>query len=447
MLAGMSEDFRSAAESERAQMVADLTELVAIPSVSSLVSHRDDVSRSAHRVAELLQAAGCPDVQVITEGTSPAVIGRCPAPAGQPTVCFYAHHDVQPVGNESDWETQPYELTEQDGRLFGRGAADDKAGVAVHVAMQRLFNGRPPVGVTFMIEGEEEIGSPHMADFLKTYGEELQADAYVIADSGNWAVGEPGFTTTLRGVCDCVVEVATLGHAVHSGEFGGAAPDALTALCRLLATLHTDDGSVAVEGLKTSVDFDVDYPEARFRAESSLLDGVDVLGTGTLPERLWSGPSVTVIGIDAPSVEEASNTLHPTARAKVSLRVPPGMAATEALALLRRHLETHAPWGAKVTVTDGSTGDPAIISVDSPIAQTALEAYGESFGHPVRLLGQGGSIPLTNELHEHYPNATILVTAVADPDSRMHSPNESVNLNDMVSTVQAQAELLWRLRK
>ncbi len=434
---------RVAAEVPRA--LDDVVRLVAIPSVSSMPEHRADVQRTADAVADLLRDAGCPDVRVLAAGGQPAVVGRWPAPPGAPTVCLYAHHDVQPVGDPDVWRTPGFEATVRGERLYGRGAADDKGGIGVHLAALRAFDGRPPVGVTVFVEGEEEIGSPSLRSFIATYTELLRADAYVICDSGNWDVGVPAFTTTLRGVCDCVVEVATLDHAVHSGQFGGVVPDALTTLCRLLATLHHDDGSVAVAGLSTGEAADLEYPADRLKAESGVLDGVQYLGTGSVVERIWAKPAITVIGIDAPSVAIASNTLFPSARAKVSLRVAPGQRAEHALDRLVDHLESHAPWGARVTVTRGSAGDPGVLPLSGPVAEAATAAFSEAFGVPPVSIGQGGSIPMAADFQHTYPDATILLTAVGDPDSRAHGPNESLHLGDFAKAALAEALLLQRL--
>lgn len=422
----------------------DVIRLVAIPSVSSQPEHFADVDASARAVADHLVELGCPDVRIVAEGGRPAVIGRFEGPAGAPRVCLYAHHDVQPVGDAAIWETPGFEATVKGDRLYGRGAADDKGGIGVHLAALRAL-GDLPVGVTVFVEGEEEYGSPSLGAIIAAHTELLRADAYVITDSGNWDVGVPAFTTTLRGVCDCVVEVQTLDHAIHSGQFGGIVPDALTTLCRLLATLHHDDGSVAVGGLATAPDSDLVYPEERLKAESGVLDGVSYLGKGSVVSRVWSQPSITVIGIDAPSVADASNTLFPTARAKVSLRVAPGQRASQALDALVAHLEANAPWGARVTVTRGSAGDPGVLPVEGPIADAATAAFTEAYGVAPVHMGQGGSIPMAADFQRQFPDATILLTAVCDPDSRMHGPNESLHLGDFAKAALAEALFLARL--
>jgi acetylornithine deacetylase/succinyl-diaminopimelate desuccinylase-like protein len=302
---------------------ADLEALVRIPSVSALPEHADDVQRSADATAELFRAEGF-DVELLTAGDGPpAVVATKAGPEGAPTVLLYAHHDVQPVGDPAAWESEPFEPTERGDRLYGRGAADDKAGIAAHLAAVRAFGDDLPVTVTLLVEGEEEVGSPNLERFLAEHRERLRADVIVIADSANWDIGVPALTTSLRGLVDCFVEVRTLDHAVHSGLWGGAVPDAVTSLCRLLATLHDEQGDVAVEGLFSGPADDVDYPLDRLRAESGIADGVELIGTGSVVERLWTKPAVAVIGFDATATKDASNTLIPLARAKVSVRIAP----------------------------------------------------------------------------------------------------------------------------
>ncbi|MGO4957427.1 dipeptidase [Luteococcus sp. Sow4_B9] len=439
---------RSAVDSVLPQLRADLQELVRVESVSSLPEKSDEVRRSAELVAEKLRELGCPDVKVVAEDGHPAVIAHFPAPDGQPTICLYSHHDVQPTGDPGLWATPPFDLTERDGRLYGRGSNDDKAGIAVHLGALRAFQGKPPVGVTLFIEGEEEIGSPSLARLIEKYHDELVSDVFVICDATNWEAGQPSFTTTLRGVADCVVELRTLDHALHSGGFGGVVPDALTAICRLLATLHDEQGNVAIEGLKTSEAPDLDYPEDRLRAESGLLDGVHWIGDGSAVARLWNKPACTVLAIDCTRVADASNTLAPVARAKVSLRVAPGDDASSALDALVAHLERNAPWGAQVTVTRGETGDPGIVPLEGELAETARGAFRDAWDgtEPVQV-GCGGSIPMISDFQRAFPAAQVLVTAVADPDGRPHGIDESQDLTDLQKACLAEALLLARMAR
>jgi acetylornithine deacetylase/succinyl-diaminopimelate desuccinylase-like protein len=396
-------------------------------------------------VAKLLQEAGFDDVQIVSEGGAPAVIARHPAPPGAPTVLLYAHHDVQPEGDHTQWDSPPFVPTERDGRLYGRGSADDKAGIATHLAAFRAHDGGPPVGVTVFVEGEEESGSPSLPALLATYRDALACDVIVIADSDNWSVDVPSLTVSLRGLCDCVVEVATLDHGLHSGLWGGVVPDALSVLVRLLASLHHDDGSVAVEGLHEDTAAEVDYSPQRVREEAGLLDGVQEIGSGSVPQRLWAKPAVTVVGIDTTSIDKASNTLIPRARAKVSMRVAPGGDAHQHLAALTRHLEQHTPWGAQVTVTPGDVGQPYAIDASGPVYDAARDAFRQAWSSEPVHTGVGGSIPFIAEFAASFPSATILVTGVEDPATQAHSVNESLHLGVLERAAVAEALLLANL--
>ena len=435
---------------------ADLENLVRIESVWADPARRSEVQRSAEAVAMLLSEAGFGDVRIVAEGGAPAVIARHPAPAGAPTVLLYAHHDVQPEGDRSQWMSPPFEPTERDGRLYGRGTADDKAGIATHLAAFRGHNGNPPVGVTVFVEGEEESGSPSLGRLLSAHRDLLAADVIVIADSDNWSTDTPSLTVSLRGLADCVVEVATLDHGLHSGMWGGVVPDALTVLVRLLAGLHDEDGNVAVAGLHVDERLredrngearavEVHYTPQRVRSDTGLLDGVHEIGSGSVAQRLWAKPAITVIGIDATPVAQASNTLIPRARAKISMRVAPGGDAAEHLAALTRHLERHAPWGAQVTVMPGDIGEPYAIDASGPVYDAARDAFREAWGSDAVDVGVGGSIPFIAAFAEAFPDAKILVTGVEDPDTQAHSINESLHLGVLERAATAEALLLDRL--
>ena len=426
-------------------MRADLEDLVRIESVWADVNRRSEVHRSADAVSKLFSGAGFGDVRIVAEGGAPAVIARHPAPAGAPTVLLYAHHDVQPEGDTAQWVSSPFTPTERDGRLYGRGTADDKAGIATHLAAMRAFAGNPPVGLTVFVEGEEESGSPSLGALLAAHRDLLAADVIVIADSDNWSTDVPSLTVSLRGLADCVVEVATLDHGLHSGMWGGAVPDALSALVRLLASLHDDDGNVAVAGLHESTAAAVDYPPERVREDTGLLDGVSEIGSGSVPQRLWAKPAITVIGIDTTPIASSSNTLIPTARAKVSMRVAPGGDASAHLAALTRHLEQHAPWGARVTVTPGDVGQPYAINASGPVYDAARAAFRQAWGTDAIDMGVGGSIPFIAEFADAFPDAKILVTGVEDPATQAHSINESLDLGVLERAATSEALLLEAL--
>jgi acetylornithine deacetylase/succinyl-diaminopimelate desuccinylase-like protein len=424
----------------------ELEALVRIQSVWDDPARRPEVHRSAAAVADLFERVGFAEVDVVSRGGAPAVIARHPAPEGAPTVLLYAHHDVQPEGDPAQWSSPPFEPTERDGRLFARGAADDKAGIAAHVGAFLAHGGSPPVGVTVFVEGEEESGSDSLPDLLAAYREELRADVIVIADSANWDIGVPGLTTTLRGLANCVVELRTLDHSVHSGMWGGVVPDALTAMARLLCTLHDDAGDVAVEGLRRGTASALEYPLDRLRAESGLAAGVELIGTGSVVERLWAKPAISVLGIDAPRVDGASNTLVPMARASVSMRVPPGSNSLEARAALMRHLEQHAPWGAQVSVIPGDVGEPYVVQAEGPAYDVVRSCFRDAWDgtEPVDV-GVGGSIPFISLFADTYPDAAILVTGVEDPDTRAHGTDEGLHLAEFTRVCVAEALLLERL--
>ncbi|HMM95853.1 dipeptidase [Phycicoccus sp.] len=426
------------------QVRADLEALTRIPSVSLDAFDQAHVEASAEATAALLRAEGLA-VEIVREGGRPAVIGHRPGPPGSRTVMLYAHHDVQPPGDESLWESAPFEPTERDGRLYGRGAADDKAGIMAHVAALRAHGDDLPVGVTIFVEGEEEIGSDSLPTILERHGEKLRADAIVLADSGNWDIGEPALTTTLRGMIRAVITVSTLDHGVHSGMFGGAVPDALMVLVRLLAALHDDEGSVAVPGLKEGVASDLDYDEERLRRESGLLDGVHPIGSGSLLTRMWTKPSLTTIGIDAPTIATSSNTLVPTAAAKVSMRIAPDEHDLDAFERLREHVLAHVPWGARVEVELDERGLGFAADADGPVYDQARAAFEDAWGVAPVDIGVGGSIPFVAAFAEQFPEAAILVTGVEDPDARAHGANESLHLGEFETVCLAEALLLARL--
>ncbi|UVJ37819.1 dipeptidase [Arthrobacter sp. CJ23] len=449
------EALRQAVNSSFDRTVASLKDLVAIPGIAWPSFDPAQLERSADAVAELVRAAGIEDVQILRcdkeDGTpgGPAVVARRQAAPGKPTILLYAHHDVQPPGDSALWESEPFTAEERNGRLYGRGAADDKAGImahlAAHAAVAEVLGSGFGLGVTFFFEGEEEAGSPTFRTFLETHRELLRADVIVVADSSNWKVGVPALTTSLRGLVDGTFEVRVLEHAVHSGMFGGPVLDAPTLLSRLIATLHDDDGNVAVAGLVARDEVDVDLTEAEYRADASVLNGVRLAGSGTIASRLWTKPALSIIGIDAPAVDVASNTLIPSARAKFSMRLAPGQDPQSAMDAMRQHVESHAPFGARVTFTPGESGNAFSTDTTSPAARIAMWALGESWGVKAVEMGIGGSIPFIADLTEMYPEVQILVTGVEDPDSRAHSANESLHLEDFRHAVLAEALMLARL--
>jgi len=425
---------------------ADLEHLVRIPSVSAGAFDQATLEDSAAAVADLLRGVGIDDVEILrVEGGRPAVVARRPAPEGAPTVMLYAHHDVQPPGSPDAWQTPAFEPTERSGRLYARGAADDKAGVMAHIAALRVLGDDLGVGLVVFVEGEEEIGSPTFAEFLRTYRERLASDVIVVADSVNWRVGVPGLTTTLRGLVDGRITVRTLRHPVHSGMFGGAVPDAMMATVRLIDSFWGADGTLAVAGLLAGESENLDYPESDLRADSGLLDGVDLIGSGSLTSRLWTRPALTVVGIDAPSVAHASNTLLDEVTVKFSMRIAPGQDPVAALAALTEHVRANTPFGAEVEVHPGESGHAFQADVSGPVYDVARWAMEQAWGTAPVGIGIGGSIPFVADLLEVYPKATVLLTGVEDPDSRAHGPNESLHLAEFERACLAHALLLAAL--
>jgi len=450
---------RTAVDRGMPSAVADLSQLVRIPSVSWSAFDPANVRRSAEAVAALLSDTGMFDSVEIKQAPTadgetlgqPAVLATRAARNGRPTVLLYAHHDVQPEGDEALWETPPFEPTVRGDRLYARGAADDKAGVLAHVASVRAlrdtFGDDLELGLAVFIEGEEEFGSRSFAHFLEQNKEALAADVIVVADSDNVDVNTPALTVSLRGNVTFKLTVSTLEHASHSGMYGGAAPDAMLAMVKLLATLHDEKGSVAVEGLSSYTDAAEPpaFSEEELAKDAAFLDGVTSIGTGPILSRMWSQPTITITGIDAPTVANASNTLLPSVAVRVSSRVAPGQPAREAYEALERHLRAHAPFGAHVTIEDVDLGDPFLVDTAGWAATEAKRAMTDAWGKEAVETGIGGSIPFIADLVREFPEAQILVTGVEDPDTRAHSPNESLHLGVFKRAILTEALLLARL--
>lgn len=432
--------------------LANLGDLVRIPGIAWEAFDPQQLELSAEAVAELFRATGVFELVEIRRAEAhgkvgaPAVVARRAARNGRPQILLYAHHDVQPPGDLSVWNTPEFQPTLVDGRIFGRGAADDKAGIVTHLTaiktLVETLGNDFEVGVSVFIEGEEEAGSPTFRNFLEANRDVLDADVIIVADSANWTTTIPALTTTLRGLVSQVIEVQTLDHAVHSGMFGGPLPDAMTATLRLLASLHDEIGDVAVKGLHSGKAADLDFTDEQLRIDSGLLDGVSTMGSGSILDRIWTKPSITVIGIDAVSVAMSSNTLLPSIRAKISMRIAPGQDPTEALGLLRKHLEMNVPFGARLTFGDVELGRPFQANSAGWAKKLAELSLSAAFGNDSVDIGIGGSIPFIADLLEVFPAAQILVTGVEDADSRAHSPNESVHVDTLRGAMVAESLFL-----
>jgi cysteinylglycine-S-conjugate dipeptidase len=432
--------------SEDAQIVADLmpslkTELealVRIPSVS-VPGRIDDALLEAHDVvADLFRSAGVEVGRLDLPDTAPVIVGQIPAPPGAPTVLLYSHYDVVPPGDESEWNSPPFEPTERDGAIYGRGAADTKSNVMAHVGALRAWDGRPPVGIKLCIEGYEEIGSGALPSYPPTDPELFRADALVIADMGNLAPGTPTLTTALRGMANVFIEARTLESGKHSGQYGGAAPDALLALVRAISSLYDGDGNVAVSGLRRNEWDGPVQSEEQFRELGTVLDGMPLIGSGGLGSRIWSGPAITVIGIDVPSVDGAVNAVSPHARAALNVRVHPEQSAREAQEAVMEHLRTVMPFGIEIDVQPGPTGEGFAAVTTGPAYDAARIAWAQAWGADVMLAGSGGSIPIVSALAKALPGTEALLVGTTDGYANIHGPNERVLLDEFEKTVLAE---------
>ncbi len=448
---------QKAADAGIPSALSDLGSLVRIPSIAWPAFDQSALVKSADAVAALLEGTGVFDAVEVKRaaipGTDefgqPAVLATRAARNGRPTVLLYAHHDVQPPGDEALWDSPPFEPTVRDGRLYGRGAADDKAGIMAHVgairAVSEVLGDDLDLGLAVFIEGEEEYGSRSFGQFLADNAEVLRSDVIVVADSGNWDERTPGLTVSLRGNARFTLTVRTLEHASHSGMMGGAVPDAMLATVKLLATLWDDDGAVAVEGLAVRDAETPDYDEATLRAESGLLEGVRPIGRDSILSRIWNKPSITITGWDATPVEAASNTLSPQTSVVISARVAPGQDAQEAFAAVEAHLRAHAPFGAQLEFTDVDCGDSFLVDTSGWAVEEARASFADGYGVDSVDVGIGGSIPFISDLVREFPAAQILVTGVEDPHARAHSPNESLHLETFRNALVSEALLLARL--
>jgi acetylornithine deacetylase/succinyl-diaminopimelate desuccinylase-like protein len=444
-----SERVRERVSKSMPEILTDLERLVGIPSIAFPGYPAEPVHEMATETLRLFRDAGVADAVLLDVPTGyPPVYGEIRGPEGTPVVMLYAHYDVQPAPPSQGWTTDPWTATRKDdGRVYGRGAADDKAGLVINLGTLKAFDGKPPCTVRLVVEGMEETAS-NLEAVVEANPELFRCDVFVICDSGNLRVGEPTLTTAQRGDVACIVTVRTLEHSLHSGVFGGPAPDAMMALARLLASLHDDEGNVAVEGVSR---FDWDgmaFNPEDFRASADLLEGVHLMGSGSIGSQLWSGPSISAIGLDMTTVEGSSNVLIPEARTKLSMRIAPGSDPVAELDALVRHVETHVPWGAQVTVQriDWDLGYPFQCETDGPGYAAAHRAMTAAYGRPPGEAGSGGSIPLLQKLQEVAPEAEFILWGPEDmAQSRIHASDESVDPSEIERMILAQAFFLQEL--
>lgn len=441
-------DIRSDIEAAMPRAKAELSELVRFTSVhDSRQFPVEECIGAARWVQRAFVDAGIPDVQLIeTVDGSLAVIGSRPAPAGAPTVLLYSHYDVQPPGELKLWDSAPFELTERDGRWYGRGSADCKGNVMMHLLALRALGEFIGIGVRIVCEGSEETGTGGLEALVEQRPELFAADVVVIGDTGNARVGLPTVTTTLRGIANVVVHVETLAGEVHSGMYGGPAPDALAALVQVLSTLRNEQGDTVVDGLDAAQTWDgVAYDTEQFRSDAGVLDGVELAGSGTVADAVWARPALTIVGVDCPPVVGSAAAISPRASARLNLRVPPGMDPQTAQDALVAHLEARTPWNARLTVEREALGSPFRARTDGPGYSALSDALEEAFGHPMGTAGQGGSIPLCNALAQILPDAEIVLMGVEEPRCRIHAPNESVDPTEIAKMAVAEALFLQRL--
>jgi len=429
---------------------SELAELVAIRSVADEQQYPpEECARAAEWVRDRFADLGFVDLELAeTADGSRAVVGTRPAAdPGAPTVLLYAHYDVQPPLDEQAWRTPPFALTQRDGRWYGRGAADCKGNIVMHLTALRALGGDIPVNLKLVVEGSEEQGTGGLEDYVPRHADRLRADAILVCDTGNAAVGVPALTVSLRGMVNVVVSVEALGSEVHSGMYGGPAPDALAALIAMLATFRDRAGNTTVRGLDgTRTWTGVSYPEEAFRSDATVPDGVSLLGDGSVADMLWARPALTVLGIDCPPVVGSAAAIQPRAAARLNLRIPPGTDPDAAQAALAAHLHAAAPWGVRVTVEREGDGAPFLAEQGGPAYAAMSAALEEAYGRPMTTLGQGGSIPLCTVLADTYPDAEIIMMGVEEPHALIHAPNESVDPTEIAAMALAEALFLQHYR-
>ena len=419
-----------------------LSELVAIESISSDQGHQEDVMKSAQYVEKLFLELGL-ETKIATSGNSrPAVLAQTAIDPQKKTVLLYAHHDVQPVGDIDKWKTEPFTPQIIDGRLYGRGSGDNKAGVVTHYEVVKALKDNLPVNIKVFIEGEEEIGSPCMAEFLDEYQDDLEADVIIIADSGNIKIGTPTVTTSLRGLVDGVIVVEQPMRAVHSGLGGGVVPDAFMVLSKIIASFHNEKGELQIEGL-TSSDMEVLELEEKDIKEIFGSKDINLFELDSISKRLWLEPALSILAIDAPSTDEAVNLLIPNAKAKVSLRLPPTENPEHAMKMLEEHIMKNIPWGAKVRFEPEAMGSGIVADPNKEFTKTLVKNFEEVWDNNAAYMGVGGSIPFANDFVEKFPNAELVLVGAADEEmGNAHAPNESVQIEDIENLIKSLVKTL-----
>ena len=407
-----------------------LSKLVEIPSISSLDENHKDVLDSANYIADLFKGLGLKSKVTSSKNSKPAVLAQTETDSSKKTVLLYAHHDVQPVGDINKWATDPFKPEIIDGRLFARGSGDNKAGVVTHYEVVKNLLETLPVNIKIFIEGEEEIGSPYMSEFIAENREDLEADVIVIADSGNIKSGVPTITTSLRGLVDGVIVIDQQMEPVHSGLGGGVVPDAFMILSRIIASFHNDKGELLIEGL-TPTEQDVFELSDEFVKSSLSSNGVELFEMDSYSKRLWLEPALSILAIDAPPVAESVNLLIPKAKAKVSLRLPPTEDPDHAMNMLEKHIKENTPFNANVNFIPEAKGKGILVDPKNEFSSKLIESFNKNWENEVAYMGVGGSIPFANVFINEFPNSEIVLVGAGDEEGNAHAPNESVNIDDI----------------
>ena len=441
--------FQEHVSADRERIFTELSELVRFNSVHGDPALVDEANAAAGWVEKALQSHGLTVEAIDSSDGSRTIIGRRKGSAEAPTVLLYSHYDVVSAGDHAAWSADPFTLTERDGRWYARGAADCKGNLAMHLAALRAVDkaGGTGLNLIVLVEGSEENGGAGLDDLIARRPELFAADVILIADTGNAAVGVPTLTTGLRGGAQVSVTVDTLAGALHSGMFGGAAPDAVAALTRTLDSLRDDAGRTVIDGVDVTGSWDgAPYDAETFRADAGVLEGVSLLGGGDAPADLvWARPAVTVTGFTSTPVAEAVNAVPATASAQLNLRVPHGMDAADTAEKLVAHLKAHTPWGAHVEVEVADVNDAFATDTSQPAIALLGECLTEAYGaEELTEVGSGGSIPLTSALQAAYPEAQIALFGVEEPQAAIHSPDESVDPTEIERVAAAEAAFLLR---
>tara|TARA_Y200000002_G_scaffold137589_1_gene113414 strand:+ start:202 stop:1500 length:1299 start_codon:yes stop_codon:yes gene_type:complete len=419
-----------------------LSEMVEIKSISSDKNHRDDVDASAQFVENLFADLGLNTQVIKVAGGMPAVVAHTDIDTTKKTVLLYAHHDVQPVGDLDLWKTDPFDPVIKEGRLYGRGSGDNKAGVVVHYNVVKQLLNDLPVNIRIFIEGEEEIGSPTMSDFIEQNREALEADVIVIADSGNVKIGVPTITTSLRGLADAIIEVDQPMRPIHSGMGGGIVPDAFMVLSRIIASFHNEKGELMIEGL-TPTDMKVEELDKSYIQKMLGSDEINLFDIESISKRLWLEPALDVLAIDAPSVEDAVNLVIPKAKAKISLRLPPTEDPKHAMKMLEQHVMKNIPWGASVKFIQNSEGSGVVADPSKPFTTELVKSFNSIWDNETAYIGVGGSIPFANDFVREFPNAELVLVGAADEElGNAHAPNESVQIDHIEMLIESLVQTL-----